>query len=287
MICLNKSKKAQTLLVVVIVTSLALLIVLGISDRMMLSQYNIQRDFEFDKAIVVAENRINEIKGVLSKRGDFAVNQCLNAIENNQQTLNYVDLLNINACQFLKGRLVDFERKNLNIFARRLNNSSLIVNVGSTLTLKFTDLLNQGVPSSRVRVSCSVNMPVIVTRAFVNPQGHMLIDKGFLSNCNVNMIDIPFYSSNGQLLDQNTIRNNTIYINVRSLAGQGSIRVEVYNQENRLVSSSDKYEFIVTGVGGGLGELGVGSDIPIKFELGAGRTYISNEFLDYAFFERN
>lgn len=283
-----KTKKAQALLIVIVITNLMLLMVLAISDRLMLSQYNIQRSFEFDKSLAVAENRVNEIRSIFLRRNDTAINQCLNAIDTNQVQNSFTSVLELNACQFLRNRIGDFERRNLSVFAKRVNNSSISVSPGNVLTLNFVDLnsnLTQGISTQNIRLTCNNITDVVVTRVFLDSNGNLLVDKGILNGCNPTSNLVQLYSNAGILLN-NVTRQNTVYISVRNLNNTSTnVLVEVLNNQN-VVASSSKYEFVVTGVGGELGDLGVGSDVPIKFELGAGSTYITSDFLDYVLFER-
>ena len=282
---INGKKSGQTLLVVVVISTLALLILLSMADRVTLSRVNAQKTAEFDRSIAASDNKVNEIIQLLYDSDNNNVTDCL---ANLRATTNQFVELDCNVFSRVNGLPV-----NAKVYGRVAADGYVQVTPDYPLMLKLSDKLTNGLPTTSVEVSCKESRKVLVTRVFYE-NGQLLVDEGIIDNCNKNKYEAPTLyrvKSDGNTENGSEIvRENTIYIRARVLDQRTSdVSLRVYNNvgsTKNLVASTEKYEFIVTGLGNEQGSDGLGSDSIVTFERGLGQT--SNgvpRLFDYAYLE--
>lgn len=283
---INGKKAGQTLLVVVVISTLALLILLSMADRVTLSRVNTQKTAEFDRSIAASDNKINEVIQLLYDSDNDDVTDCL---ANLRTTTNqFVELDCNNVFSGVNGLPI-----NAKVYGRVAADGYVEVTPDYPLMLKMSDELTNGLPTTSVEVSCKESRNVLVTRVFYE-NGQLLVDEGIIANCSNNYKATTLYrvKSDGSTENGSAIvRENTIYVRARVLDNQptSNVSLRVYNNINgikNLVASTEKYEFMVTGLGNEEGSDGLGSDSIVTFERGLGQT--SNgvpKLFDYAYLE--
>ncbi len=274
---INKKTKGQALLIVIVISTLALIILIAMADRIIASRVNIQRSEEFDRSVSIAENKVNEIIRVLDA-DVTATSKCINSLGNlsSYQTITCTELASTNA----------------KIYVKSSSNTPITISSGTPLTHQVGTSISQGKPVSGIVATCegfntSTPPQFIITRIYLE-SGIYYADKGIYTctsslPANNDSGNVTLYSAR-QNLNPNvtgTIRTNTIAIRVKPyLDGQPATKVKLNTYGNSVLQSATaKYEFLVTG----LGELG--SDSAISFERPMlGNASFTSGFFDYAYF---
>jgi hypothetical protein len=276
---LNNKKRGQSLLMVVVISTLSLLIMVSMADRILLTQVNVQRMAQFERAVAEAENKANQIISIVTDPNNTHVMNCLNTLS----PLN---------SDFVELGCLGIDAASTRVFARLSRDPSVTLSENyPSVVLQLSQNLMSGVPTRSVGVQCSSNVQVLVTRVYTE-DGKAKVEKGLVSNCNNNEQLVSFSAVPNNVGGSTTQqRNNTLYVRARLLnqtSGNVGVRLQVYGSQGQLVASTQKYEFIVTGIGGLTQDNVLGSDAIVAFERGAGQTILGmSSLLDYAYLETN
>ncbi len=277
---ISKRKSGQSLLMVVVISTLALLIMVSMADRILLTQVNVERIAQFDRSVAEAENKANQIISIVTDINNVNVVNCLNTLSNTNFNFVEIECLNVG-------------NPTTRVFGRLSPNPAVTLSSGSPqVMLKLSESLSSGVSTESVSIRCdsvSGGVDVLVTRAYLD-NGISKVEKGIVRNCRNNVTTVDFYDAFGGIgSGTNRLRNNTLYINARLLSqnvGNVGVTLSVYGSGGRLLSTTQKYEFIVTGIGGLTRNNVLGSDAIVTFERGAGQTIIGFPGLfDYVYLE--
>lgn len=256
-------KKGQALLTVIVVSALALLIILGISDRITDSYTNIRRSSEFDRSLVVAENKVNDVINAISAK---EARDCVqNATQASITTSEYQELI----CTGINNGT-----ENAKIYVRRSSNDKVALAKDVPLTFIFGNGsdFQTDVDTTAIQMQCSeeaVNASVLlsVTRGYLISGSKLAIDKAVVS-CNDldDMTEIQMKSiSGGAVIDTNSVVSNTVFVKIRVVDTGTAITnplvsARVMNGTEEVVSTKLN-EFMITGSGI------LGSDSLVTFEL--------------------
>lgn len=283
---LNKKKKGQSLLIVIIVSTLALLIMLSMADRIILSRVNVQRSEEFDRSVSVAENQVNDIIKVFD---DTAIStDCLQPVNSNPTSSNFVPL----TCAALQST-------DAKIYARISNNSALTITPEIPLTHIVGQNITVGQQTTGVVATCdnfnTSNPPkFFITRVYIENNIYYT-DKAVytcvssFTGANIALGNVDFYTSRTgtsgtKIAGQGApvTSRDTVFIRVKAYDDSQvatKVNIRTYSSSGALVTSTGKYEFLVTGLGD------LGSDSGVTFEKPiAGNSASAPGFLDYVYF---
>jgi len=294
----NFRKKGQALLIVIVISTLALLILLSMADRISLTRVNVQRSAEFDKSVAAAENKLNDLIKIIDAK-DSNTAQCLGVIGPND--LEYKE---INCPQLFNS----FE--NTKIYGRISPNSFVTVNASLPLTLVLGTSLTSGLPTTGIVARCegSNTARFMITRVYYDPVAvGLFVDKGIYT-CVTGTV-IPTCQGNVNLYDTRSgvsvrvggngapivTRSNTILVRARLLdetASNTKLDMKVYGNSPScsVQARTSKYEFLVAGLGGvdlatGARTGGLGSDALFSFEKpNDNSSPWSSSLFDYALF---
>lgn len=278
---INNKKSGQSLLMVVVISTLALLIMVSMADRILLTQVNVERIAQFDRAVAEAENKANQIISIVTDMNNTNVVNCLNTLSNINRDFVEIECLNVGS-------------PTTKVYGRLSPNSAVTLSSSSPrVMLKLSQSLSSGVSTGSVSVRCdglSNGVQLIVTRAYLDNNGIAKVEKGRVRNCGRNSTYVEFYDvSNGIRNSTNMTRNNTLYVTARLLSqnvGNVGVTLSVYGSDGNLLATTQKYEFIVTGIGGLTQDNVLGSDAIVTFERGAGQTIIGFPgIFDYVYLE--
>jgi hypothetical protein len=279
---INKSKKGQALLIIIVVTSIALLILIAMANRILISRVNVDRSGEFERSLSIAENKVNEIIRILD--GDaIAFSACLGSINSTGAT-NFQEI----TCN----QLVSDDTR---IYARYSPDATITVGRSNPLT-HIVGTPSSPRPVSGVVITCSGSHRFVVTRGYVTiPNAPMQTDKAVFT-CGTNTGsnargNVSFYDATAASrelpiisgpLQANPTTRQTVFIRVKPYLDDQlpvDINISTYNSAGALQSSTAKYEFLVTGSGN------IGSDSAVTFErtLSGNASFLSSVF-DYAYF---
>ena len=275
-------KRGQILLLTLVVSTLVVLILMSVADRLLLTNFNIQRGAEFEASVAEAENRANTILTIFGSRRSSSASNCLRRIDEFSIGSNtgYVDLSAMGDCGFLSNYIGDIGR--VKVRARRINNGSLQVPNNNSLVLKLSDLPSMGLPTTRILVKCTGGR-ALITRVFY--QNNVLYSDKGITDCNRSWNYVSLIDDLGNTVSVQ--RDKTFYISARLLNGASAeLGIVVEDSSGSVVATTDKYVFLIEAVGGLDGSIGTGSDALLKLDVGAGRTYISSSFLDYVYINR-
>lgn len=287
---LNKKQKGQTLLIVVVVSTLALLIMLAMADRILLSRVNVQRAEEFDRSVEIAENKVNEIIRVLNA-DNAATAQCIRPLAISATPNQYTSLdTGPEACNELKDQ-------NARIYGRIVNGVGLTIAPNLPITHIVGQTITQSKPTTGVVLTCDTDdssRKFIITRVYLEA-GTYYADKATF-NCTSTFTgsnakgNVNFYSArptenrlvSGQAYSGTPPTRQTVLVRIKAHSDvQASTKVNVvtFSGTGAQQSSTGKYEFVVNGLGD------LGSDSAITFERPiSGNAAYSPGFLDYVYF---
>lgn len=279
---LNKTKKGQALLIVIVVSTLALLIMLTLADRIILSRVNVQRTEEFDRSVAIAENTVNEIIKIIDANPVIAAD-CLKNVTNSTINTNYSQL----DCTALNNLGTS------KVYARLSGDANLEVTGNFPLTHIVSDTLTAGKPTSGVFARCDADsngIKFLITRVILEGNAYRS-EKGIYTcgadlNAGNTLGNVKLYSSSSSTQvagpgAASATNKNTVLIRAKLLEDTGSARIQLstYNAAGELISGTSKYEFMVTGLGD------LGSDSVITFERPLqGNSSYSQSFFDYVYF---
>lgn len=294
LIKLNAKKKGQALLIVVVISTLALLILLSMADRISLTRVNVQRSAEFDKSIATAENKLSDLIKILDKK-DADTTACLNVI--GPSDLSYKEI----NCSQLANNF-----PNTKIYGRLSPDGFISVNSTLPLTLVLGSSLTAGKPTTGVIARCegSTTTKYMITRVYYDPVTQkLLVDKGIFT-CVTGTVP-PTCQGNVDLYDSTSgtptkvggagapvvTRQNTILIRAKLLdenqAQNVKLDLKAYGNAPScsLQGGTSKYDFLVVGLGGvDQGTAGLGSDAIFSFEKPReDSTAWASSLFDYAF----
>jgi hypothetical protein len=242
-----KKQKGQALLIVLVISTLALLILLGISSRISLSKENVIRSNSYNLALADAEDALSDVNRIIDMRLD-----CTLPTSNTEYTL----------MQCRDNNLL----KNAFVYIKASNDNKIATNPKTPISLFVTGSSTTPVSTKGVKILCknnSLSHKMIVSRVYfdsaINQYG---IDKGTL-NCQQANNDYPnpafslgnvtFYSeSSSTPLPYGTIRNDTKMIRVRMLdvstgTVDNEISIETIGTNNLVVAATGKYEGLIYG----------------------------------------
>jgi hypothetical protein len=285
---LYKKRRGQALLVVMVVSSLTMLLLMGMAGRIINSRTNVRRSSEFGRSLSSSENAINDIVRLVDSSGA----ECLSGL-----TTEYTRRQNCGDV----GNGID-------IFARiPPDNSAFIgINPYRPIIIGHNSVDDTSLKPVGVRIECAAagtgvavppdsNNKFEITRIFQSGTEYR-VDKG-MSDCsaansalNTPSGNMTFYNSDGATVNWNNIYSVGDVLKavvVRPLDSPTSpitsirnYKVEIISCNNagsscRTTDTTSKIEFLIVGLGG------LGSDNIIQFEIPAGTT--SNTFLGYGF----
>jgi hypothetical protein len=276
--------KGQALLVVLVISTLTLMILLGVASRVNSGRANLRRTGEFDRAVAASDNALNQVLKVLES-GSCKI------------AFNAIDFTRLTGCATLDN-LVD----DVMVYGKEAKEKTVETSPKQPISLFLGDTSAENVQSTGVRIGCdvgNVNDKFIVTRVYVDSVSQEYkVDKG-ISNCQTaNQYlnpsaypkgNIRLYSAeNGVVSDPlgagATIpRGDTKLVRVRLLdtaSSTNKISIEIIDSASpsNPVASTGKYEFVIVGEGG------LGSDVAIKFEKQRGDyNYVPSAF-DFVYF---
>ncbi len=295
-----KKKSGQALLVVLVISTLTLLILMGVANRLLQNQTSVRKSEQFDTAVAASENALNEIIKVVG---------------------NDTCAPNFNQTEYVKFNCPPVDNLGVEVFARVPKDIYVHTDVNSPISLVLTGSQygTNGTNSMGVKITCKnpsnialdpvnpQNIKFVVTRVYTDASGDYQITKG-VSNCqaaNANSSsyvngdwnnngddgNINFYSST-QGFSGNTQFSNVKLIRVRLLDGSPDVMMSVENKNidpntgaPHTDGSTGRFEFIVVGLGDkGKANNGLGSDNIVKFEKPRGDyNYVPSGF-DFVYF---
>lgn len=296
----NNRKKGQALLIVIVISTLTLLVLVSMADRILLARVNVQRSAEFDRSIAVAENKLNELIRFIDTNEAAA---CLgNLVKDNYKELTNCDILNNS------GNNSTNNLGSTKVYGRISSNGYVSVDANNPLTLILSESLDQGVPTSGIVARCTDgnnNVRFLITRVYLDGDS-LFVDKGIYdcsstSSPNVCRGNVDLYSTrSGSAVkvagngSEQVTRQNTILVGARLLNEINpnvKLEINVYGPSGSspsncdMVAATSKYEFIVAGLGGvnlSNGSGGLGSDVLYYFEKPRGNTTTSSpSIFDY------
>ncbi len=257
--CTLRGEKGQALLIVLVISTLTLLILIGLASRILSSRTNVRRSADFDQAILASENVINEIIKILQAGGQ--------------------------GCNFTKGDTFTrvegcaaFEDLGVEVYSKKPEDNFVPLDYTKPVTL-FTGTETTPKDVDQIKISCAnissdqpssfnnSNVKIEVTQVYESA-GRYKVLKGILPCPGMNPAKVTMYNEDANP----TIRARTVAIQTRILdsnvpvSGLG-VGIEAYNK-GKLVASTGSFEFIASGSGVG----GLGSDNLLKFRLPSGDT---------------
>lgn len=276
-----KKEKGQVMLVILVVTTLTMLLLVGMATRINTGRENIRRSSEFDRAFASSENALNDIISTVYTS---------NCTPTNLTTTEFNKIEGCNLDQILADERAD-------VFAKS-NETDAPITVLSPLSLSFGDPNNDiGVELSGVKIKCANGSPAI--RLLVSivyfDQNEYKVLKGN-SDCasvNNNLNDkgnVFFYNSAAEKIlnyqsSPQTLIQNVKLIRVRLLDNSPETRISITgihcdpDGTCRDEGRTGSYEFMVVGLGG------LGSDNIVKFEVVKGSSDNDiNPLFDFVYF---
>lgn len=272
---LNKKKKGQAILIVLVVSVLSLMILIAMANRVINSRINVERSAEFDNSVVLAENQVNKLIGMIDPVL-ISSNDCFREI-NLAVDRNFKEI----TCDKLKN-------SDVRIYARLSEGAGILVDNNSALTHYLSKDLNSGTNVSTVKVECigntSSSTKFLITRAFIqrsNGNTSYGVDKGIISCDDADkIVDLYYHNQSNGNMDSGNISKETIFVRAKPYAenqNSTSIKITTYYNGNK-ITQSGKYEFVVSGIAG------LGNDSTISFELPIpDNSSISNPLFDYVY----
>lgn len=283
-------KEGQSLLVILIISTLTMLLLIGVAMRIDIGRENIRRSGEFDRAFAASENALNDI--ISAVYGS-------NCIPTNLTTSEYKK---IEGCENLDQVLA---AEGADVFGK-INEETIQTSINYPVSLNFGDPSDDsGVDLTGVRVKCGTtsqpdsrpDIKFIVTIVYVDTAvNEYKVLKG-ISNCfdvNANLSErgnIVMYNPEANVamnpnLPPQTIYSNVKLIRLRLLDNSPSTNVSI---TGRLCNTSGQncqdqgrtgsYDFMVVGLGG------LGSDNIVKFEISKGSSDTDiNPLFDFVYF---
>jgi hypothetical protein len=289
----NAKKSGQALLIVVVVSTLSLLVLLSMSDRVSLARVNLQRNAEFNQAINTAENKLNSLITVLDKN-DATTAGCLTPID----SATYKEV----TCTALQDQLTN-NLQGSKIYGRVSPDGFVSVNNSQPLTLVLGTSLTVGEDTTGLLARCqgSTTAKFMITRVYYDSVTQkLLVDKG-VYQCTASAVpsclgNVTLYSTNTGVPVQVagsgaavTHRAQTILVRARIMdEGVTNVKLDLKAYGGAscgLQASTSKYQFIVSGLGSAdQGFVGFGSDALLTFEKsGDSNAPWSPTVFDYVF----
>lgn len=264
-----KNRKGQALLMVVVISTLTVLILVGIANRLIRSRTSERRTYEFDKAFAASENALEEFVKKLS-----IDKSCL-------PSSSLSDYREVGS-----GCVSDPDVKIL-VKTKELTDIELSINRPITLFIsKAGDFSNPAITqSANINISCNIidnSAKFVVTRVYEDPSSlRMKVDK-IIASCPNNSLQ------SFQLIDENgspvVSRNYTRIVRVRmintanpSAPNPIRIAVDVRDPSGASLASTGVYDFVVIGKGN------LESDNIIRFELPR-NDYDAPDAFDFVYF---
>jgi len=290
---LNKSK-GQALLTILVVSTLTLVVLLGIASRLNSNRTNIRRSAEFDRALAASENALNEIIRTVGTDTGCQPSSDVYTAMNDCAALNAY----VNSTYANTGERAE-------VFGK-VAGEGVGVSSAQPLTLALNSERISGVfvkcftganlGSSSIDTS---NKKMIITLVYVDSSGDYKLLKG-ITTCSGVQNDSPggscspngrsgnvvFYAEDGRQVNNgssvNLPLNNAQLARARLLDSPQDtyIQMRVLKGETGCppAAQTGSYEFIVTGLGG------LGSDNVVKFEKPQGENAQIPSAFDFVFF---
>lgn len=277
----------QAVLIVLVISTLTMMLLMGVASRINLGQASVRRTGEFDRAVAATDNALNQvIKVVEGCSISFA-------------SAEYTQLLGCDGLNSFPDSVQVFGKESLSKMVKTSPTDPISLFLGGSVVAQ---------KSTGVRVVCNNNSDknkFIVTRVYQDAEGYK-VDKGVTDCAAVDLTKDPNVYSKGNVklfgTDSNgspitvsdpfsstntdTARINTKLVRIRPLdttiiSASNEISVELIDTvggASSPVASTGKYDFIVMGAGG------LGSDVAIKFEIPRGDyKYVPSAF-DFVYF---
>lgn len=296
---IQKKEKAQTLLVVIVISTLSLMLILGMADRIALTRVNLRRSAEFDRSIAIAENRINDIIKAIDAQ---AVRGCIDQ-KISPQTTSYVslDCSDITDPTFLSSR----------VYGRVSSDAAVEVTRDIPLTLVLSDdPVAGGKATTGIVARCSLGpngQPTqarfMFTRIFREFTGDIRTDKAIIQCDQGGMTQPVVLTLQGNVPLLSTTepgsvgtpvstfgkkRDATLAVRIKAIddsntANTTLIELKVIGDTDNdgqpdVIASTGKYEFLVAG----FGEFGSDSLITFTRPLDSANNY-SPSLFDYVY----
>lgn len=282
---LNK-EKGQALLIVMVISTLTLMVLIGVANRILTGQANIRRSGEYSRSVASSENMLNEVITLI----DNPDNQnCLSGISQTEYA------------QFNCSALNDFLlTNNASIFAKMSGNKMIDISNLQGVNLLINTDLNISSATTGAWITCQNNTgKVMITRIYYDDvTSTYKNDKGVFLCANSPAVGSAPNSLNGNVImfdplgvrADGVVRNKTMLITARLLDdtppnNPGQISIEAVGDTNGdslpdVIAGTRQYDFVVIGLGG------LGSDSALKFSKQKGDFSIPPGF-EFVYFGEN
>jgi hypothetical protein len=281
----QKKRDGQALLVVLVISTLTLMLLLGVASRINAGRTNVRRSAEFDRAYAASENALNDIIKAVS------TNECEPGNE------SFVKV----SCSSLSDALNS--ENQFEVFGR-VKGDAAPITIQSPLTLFLSDDPASTQKATGVKIDCSdisvslrPGLKFSVTLLYygpslVNPavQEYQTV-KGIFdcADPNINNCEnVVFFKSNGVAKPAAEVVDHLQLARVRLLdssvvgpADQINVKISVYNRVGtacNTVAQTGDLEYMVVGLGG------LNSDNIVKFEKARGDYNYIPALFDFVYF---
>lgn len=280
---LLKKEKGQALLIVVVISTLTLMILMGVASRILGGQVNIRRSGEYDRSIASSENILNELIALIDNPSNQSCLSGISQIEHSKFN-----------CAALNNLLLT---NNASIFAKSGANKLIDISNTQGINLLVNTDPNASSATTGVWITCQNKTgKVMITRIYYdNATNVYKNDKGIFLCTNSPAVGAAPNSLSGNVVMfdplgvkvDGVIRNKTMLIRARLLDdapgnNPGQISIEAIGDTNSdslpdVVAETGQYDFVIIGLGG------LGSDSAIKFSKQKGDFSLPPGF-DFVYF---
>lgn len=260
--------QGQSLLSVLVITTLALLLLIGISSRIDLGQENVRRAGEFDRSVVVADNAANEVIRVLRTNED-----CIATFADEPEFVE----IGGSECPGLDNISFGQGDEKAVAFGRSSPDGSVEVSAKRPLALNLSE---SGESVDKVRLKCP-DIPTgtnvgdkpkihatVITRPDANLDVYEVGAKGLDIECDADYTDIELKDVNsgaanyvvGSINDSVLVRFRLMDSNYTNANDSVALSAQVLNGAS-VVAATESVEIMVSS------DAGLGSDSIIAFTL--------------------